>query len=69
MAMAATVGSHVMGGRDARDRQRLRADREVVDEQDQVDEVARPGVLDIPRQGQGMELLGEVLIDWIDGEP
>jgi len=27
------------------------------------------GVLDIPRQRQRVELLGEVLIDWIDGEP
>jgi len=28
-----------------------------------------PGVLDIPRQGQGVQLLGEVLIDRINRKP
>jgi len=35
----------------------------VVDEPDEVDEVTSSGVLDIPREGQGVKLLGEVLVD------
>lgn len=54
--------------RDAGDRQRVGSEREVTDEPEEIDEVASPGVLDIPRERQGVELLGEVLIDWIDGE-
>ncbi len=63
------MGRPALERRDARDRQRVGSEREVVHEPDQVDEVASSGVLDIPREGQGVELLGEVLIDWIDGEP
>ena len=41
----------------------------MADEPGEVHEVASPGVLNIPRQGQGVELLGEVLVDGIDREP
>jgi hypothetical protein len=41
----------------------------VADEPRQVDEVARPRVLDVPRQNQGVEILSDVLIDRIDREP
>jgi len=55
-------------GRAARYRQGVRPEREVADEPDEVDEVARPRVLDVPREGQGVELLGDVLLDRVDGE-
>jgi hypothetical protein len=41
----------------------------VADEPDEVNEIARPGLLDIARERQGMELLGDVLIDRVDREP
>ena len=53
----------------ARDREGIGSEREVADEPDEIDEVASSGVLDVPRERQGVELLGEVLIDGIDGEP
>jgi hypothetical protein len=56
-------------GRDACDRQRFGAEREVVHEPDKVDEITSSGVLDVPRERQGVELLGEVLVDGIDREP
>jgi hypothetical protein len=39
-------------GRDTGDREGLRAEREVADEPDEIDEVARPGVLDVAWEGQ-----------------
>ena len=41
----------------------------MVDEPREIDEIASPGVLNIPRQGEGVELLGEVLVDGIDRKP
>ena len=63
------MGRAALERRDARDRKRVGTEREAADEPDKIDEVASPGVLDIPRQRQGVELLGEVLVDGIDGEP
>lgn len=55
-------------GRDARDRESLRSEREMADEPDEVDEIARPRVLNIARERQGVELLRDVLIDRVDRE-
>lgn len=55
--------------RNARDRKRVGSEREMVHEPGKVDEVTSSGVLNVPRQRQGVELLGDVLIDGIDGEP
>jgi hypothetical protein len=54
--------------RDARDRESLRSEREAADEPGEVHEVASPGVLDVAREREGMELLGNVLVDRIDRE-
>ena len=56
------MGRPTLEGRDARDRQRVGSEREVVGEPDKVDEVTSSGVLDLPRERQGVELLGEMLI-------
>jgi hypothetical protein len=54
--------------RDARDRESLRSEREAADEPDKVHEISSPGVLDVAREREGMELLGNVLVDRIDRE-
>lgn len=55
-------------GRDARDRERVRSEREMANEPGEIDEVARSSVLDVTREGQGVKLLGEVLVDRVNRE-
>lgn len=44
----------------------LRSEREVLAEPCKIDEVSCAGVVDVAGQGQGMELLGDVLRDGVD---
>lgn len=63
------MGRPSFEGRGTGRRERLRPEREVANEPGEVNEVARPRVLDGAGEGQGMELLGDMLVHGIDGEP
>ena len=53
----------------ARRSEGLRSECEVTDEPDEVNEVPHSRVLDIAWECQGMQLLGDMLADRVDGEP